>query len=262
VSRESDPNRRATRAERREEGRLERERIQRQMASRKRNRNIALVAVALAVVGVLVATALYSSPKTKIPTPASLLAKATADTTAAGCGAVQTTSNYQNAPGADPNIDHMHIGSDPTMMSPPPLSDYATVPPASGPHNPSPASAGVYSSPPDIYQAIHSLEHAGVIIWYAPSAASSQPVKDIGAFYRQSANVGQSKVIVAPFDFPAQGAQGQLPAGYQMALVAWHRLQLCALPSLSVAFSFSSQYSNAYPAGHYIGAAREPNASM
>jgi Protein of unknown function (DUF3105) len=262
VSQESDPGRRATKAERKEEARLERERIQRQMASRKRNRNIALVAIAVTVAAILVSTVLFSSPKTKTQTPASLLTKAAADTTAAGCGAIQTTTNYQNAVGADPSIDHAHIGSDPTVMTPPPLSSYPTVPPASGPHDGSPASAGVYSSPPDIYKAIHSLEHGGAIIWYAPSAAGSQAVKDIQSFYKQSANVGQSKVVVAPYDFPTQGAQGQLPSGNQMALVAWHRLQLCAQPSLSVAFSFSSQYSNSYPGGHYIGAAREPNASM
>jgi Protein of unknown function (DUF3105) len=257
-----DPGRRATKAERKEEARLERDRIHRQMAARKRNRNIALVAVALAVVGILVATVLFSSPKTKTQTPAALLARAASDATASGCGAIQTTSNYQNAAGADPAIDHQHIGSDPTVMTPPPLSNYPTVPPASGPHDPTAASGGVYTSPPGIYQAIHSLEHAGAIIWYAPSAANSQAVKDISTFYRQSADVGQSKVIVAPYSYPDQGAQGQLQASYQMALVSWHHVQYCSVPSLSVAFSFTSQYSNAYPSGHYIGTAREPNAAM
>jgi hypothetical protein len=262
LGQQSEPDRRATKAERKEQARLERERIQRQMSSRKRNRNIALGVVALAVVGIVVASFLFASPKTPTQSPAALLKKAAADSTAAGCGTIQETTNYQNAPGADPSIDHMHIGSDPTVMTPPPLSNYATAPPASGPHDPNPAAAGVYTTAPDIYQAIHSLEHAGVIVWYAPSAANSQAVKDISAFYRQGANVGQSKVIVAPYNYPTQGAQGQLPASYQMALVSWHHVQYCALPSLSVAFSFTSQYSNAYPGGQYIGTAREPNAAM
>ena len=35
---------------------------------------------------------------------------ATAATKSAGCDAVATTPNYQNAPGTDPSIDHAHIG--------------------------------------------------------------------------------------------------------------------------------------------------------
>ena len=260
MSQSFDPGRRATKAERKEEARLERDRIQRQMAARKRNRKISIVVVALAVAGILVATALYSSAN-KIPSPASLLSNAAADTSASGCGPIQTTTNYQNAPGDDPAIDHAHIG-DATAPTPPPLSSYATVPPASGPHDPNAATGGVYTTPPIVYQAIHSMEHAGVIIWYAPSAADSKAVKQIQRFYGQTVDVGQSKVIVAPYNFPDQGTQGHLPSGYQMALVAWHRLQLCASPSLSVAYSFSSQYSNATPNGKYKGVARELNSSM
>ena len=32
-------------------------------------------------------------------------------------------------------------------------------------------------------------------------------------------------MIVAPYDYPDQGAAGTLPAGTQMALVAWHNVQ-------------------------------------
>ena len=261
MSQRFDPGRRPTKAERKEEARLERERIQRKMAARKRNRKISLVVVALAVVGILVATVLYSA-RNGLPTPAALLRKAAADATAAGCTAIQTTPNYQNASGQDPSIDHMHIGSDPSVKTPPPLSSYPTVPPASGPHDPTPAAGGVYTSPPIIYQAIHSLEHAGVIIWYSPAAAGSKAVSDIERFYRQKTDVGQSKVIVAPYDYSDQGTAGTLGSRYQMALVAWHYVQYCSLPRLSVAYSFSSQYSNATPGGHYIGKAREQNSSI
>ena len=58
---------------------------------------------------------------------------------AAGCSGVQQTPNYQNAPGADPDIDHAHIGASAQFQQPPALSTYPTVPPASGPHNPIPA---------------------------------------------------------------------------------------------------------------------------
>ena len=69
-------------------------------------------------------------------------------------------------------------------------------------------------------------------------------------------------MIVAPYYFPDQSEQGSLPSGVQMALVAWHRLQTCAAPSLAAAFDFTSQYANTYPDRKYIGVAREPNSTM
>jgi len=231
------------------------------MAARSRNRKVGTVLVAIAAVVIVVAVVLAQAGGA-LPSPTDLKTQAASQQKAAGCSGVQQTPNYQNAPGADPDIDHAHIGASAQFQQPPALSTYPTVPPASGPHNPTPATAGVYSSPPDIYQAIHSLEHAGVIIWYAPSAAGSDAVKQIRAFYGRTTsaiNVGQAKVIVSPYDYPSQGAQGSLPPKVQMALVAWHFLQTCAQPSLAVAFNFSSQYSNAYPNAPYLGRAREPN---
>jgi hypothetical protein len=94
-------------------------------------------------------------------------------------------------------------------------------------------------------------------VWYSPSAPSDV-IDRIKAFYSQSDNVGQSKVIVAPYNYPSQGSEGKLPAGTQMALVSWHTMQTCTSPDLSVAFNFTSQYTNAYPGGTYIGVAPEP----
>lgn len=260
-----DPNHRQTKAERKESARLEREKIQQQMAARNRNRRIGLVLIALAVVTAIVVAFVVKpggSDAGPLASPQALLDSATSAAETAGCSPVQETPNYQNTPGKDPNIDHAHIG-DTLAPTPPPLSEYATIPPASGPHDIDPASPGVYDRPPDIYRTIHALEHAGTIIWYAPAAADTPEVKAIRAFYSKTdVNLGQGKVIVAPYDFPDQGAQGSLPEGVQMALVAWHRLQTCAQPSLAVAFDFTSQYSNAYPDRAYIGVAREPNGSM
>jgi Protein of unknown function (DUF3105) len=235
------------------------ERIQQQMASKRRNRNIGLVLIALAAVVVVVVVFVLQpgSSHSNIPSTSELLSSAAAEAKTSGCGPVTTTKNFQNAPGADPAIDHAHIGT-PPVTSPPPLSQYPTDPPASGPHEPTPLPAGVYNRPPDIYASIHSLEHAGATIWYAPAAANSDAVKQIKAFYSQKANVGQAKVIVAPYDYSSQGITGSLPSGVQMALVAWHRLQTCAEPSLAVAFNFTSQYSNGLPGAKYQGVAREP----
>jgi hypothetical protein len=116
-----------------------------------------------------------------------------------------------------------------------------------------------------VYRSIHSLEHGGVIIWYAPTASGEQ-LDQLLAFYGQTkkeADVGQDRVIVAPYSYPDQGAAGQLPTGVQMALVAWHRLQTCSSVNLAVAFDFSSQYANPVWDGRtYKGVAREPGGTM
>ena len=122
----------------------------------------------------------------------------------------------------------------------PPLSSYRSVPPASGPHNPVPLGAGVYRSPPPIDRAIHSLEHASVIVWFSPGAARDPKVARIEAFFDRSSE--RNHLIVAPYDYPSGGTAGRLPAGREMALVAWHRLQLCDRPSLAVAYAFAHSY--------------------
>jgi hypothetical protein len=147
----------------------------------------------------------------------------------------------------------------------PPLQTYPSTPPTSGPHNQIPLAAGVYDAPPAIDQVIHALEHGGTVIWYSPSA-SPQTIEEITSFYGRrlsDASVGQDRLIIAPYDYPDQGASGQLPAGVQMSLVAWHRLQECATPSLAVAFDFTSQYSApTVEEREYIGEAPEPGAVM
>jgi hypothetical protein len=265
----NDEGRRPTKAERREEARLKREEIQRKMAGRRRNRTIGLVLVVVAVVIAVVAVFLTSggdgTSAAGIPSAETLLSQATAAKDAAGCDAVQETSNYDDAPGKDPAIDHEHIGSAAEVASAPALSTYATIPPASGPHDPTPLPAAIYDSPPDVYQAIHALEHGATIIWYAPGT-TGQALDDLFAFYGQplsDADVGQAKIIIAPYDYPDQGDAGQLPAGVQMALVAWHRLQTCSSVSLPVAFDFSSQFEVPGFGGRtYKGVAREPEASI
>jgi hypothetical protein len=254
----TDPSRRPTKAERKEQARVERDQIQRTMAARRRNRRLALVLFAAATAIVVAVVFLLQPESTAPPGPAELLAQASAQASTAGCGSVQQTSDYPG--GAD--LDRMHIGADSQVSTPPPLSSYASTPPASGPHDGNPMPAGIYSSPPDVYRTIHSLEHAGAIIWYAPSAADSEAVRQIKDFYSQSDNVGQAKVIVAPYDFASQGAAGTLPGGIQMALVAWHRLEICAQANLAAAYSFTSQYSDATPGGQYVGIAPEPGGAM
>jgi Protein of unknown function (DUF3105) len=229
--------RRPTKAERKEQARLEREAIQRQMAASKRNRTIGLSLVALAAVAVIVAVIVLqpgASDGSGQPAPADLLTQAAAAAEAAGCSEVQTTGDY---PGG---ADGGGLAHDQYRQLPPPLDTYPSTPPASGPHADFTLPAGVYDSPPDMGSVIHSLEHGGSVVWYSPDAPADQ-IDAIEAFYGQDDPVGQDRVIVAPYDYDE--AAGQLPDGVQMALVAWHRLQTCAAPSLEVAFDFTSQYS-------------------
>jgi len=248
---------RPTKAQRKEQARLEREELQRKIAARSRRRRIGTV---LVVLGAAVAVAAFTLLPSGEPASAQrLLQQAAKAKDGAGCGDVTTTPPYDPA-----SQDRIHV--DPNNG--PPLSTYPTTPPASGPHAdipPGPLDAGVYGSLtlPDLYRAIHSLEHGAAIVWYDPIAPAEQ-IARLTAFYDrrvQDADVGQDRVIVAPYDFPQ--TDGVLPEGTQMALVAWHRLQTCASVNLAVAFDFTSQYS--FPTSsdrEYAGEAPEPGAAI
>jgi Protein of unknown function (DUF3105) len=162
-----------------------------------------------------------------------LAAQAPAAAGSAGCTGVRMVAPYAGS------LDRAHIGS--AVAAPPPLSSYPSTPPASGPHDPTPLDAGVYASPPPIYRAIHSLEHGAAIVWVRPGAfdpgGAGLPLR---TFFNQSGN--DNHVIVAPYDYVGQGSAGKLPAGRDMVLVAWHRIQLCRTASLPVAVAFVRSY--------------------
>lgn len=260
----SNDARRPTKAERKEQARLEREAIHRQMASRKRNRTIGLSLVALAAVVAIVAIVVLRPGESASTgaSPADLLAGASTAAQEAGCSEVQTTDFYGGFDESSPDYaDQAHVGGDARFPELPPLDTYPSTPPASGPHiAESTLPAGVYDSTPEIGPLIHSLEHGGSVVWLSPDAPQGD-ADEIRAFYGQDDPVGQDRVIVATYDYDVPG--GQLPDGVQMALVAWRRLQTCAAPSLPVAFDFTSQYSAPTTQDReYAGAAPEAGAAM
>jgi Protein of unknown function (DUF3105) len=212
--------------------------------------------VALGLVLALVALVVVEVTVHRLsPFERQLLASAPASATAAGCTEVQVVRPY---PGGD---DRAHIGSGASLQVAPPLSSYPSIPPASGPHDPTPLDAGVYADPPPITRAIHSMEHAAVIVWYDPAIESSSDVARITSFFRQGKE--RNHVIVAPFRYPTQGAAGTLPADRQMALVAWHHIQYCDRVTLPVAFAFVHSYRfNLYQRGAYRGDAPEKYAPI
>ena len=128
------PNRLA----RKEEARRQRAALQRKMSRRRTYRVVSLIVAFVLVAGGIVAFVVLR------PTAAE----------AAGCGPVRVIPPYNPQ-----SEDRTHIGQAP-VATPPPLSTYSSVPPTSGPHDPHSQAAGVYSDPPPIYMALHSLEHA------------------------------------------------------------------------------------------------------
>ena len=231
---------RQTKAQRKEAARREREEIQQRMARQRRNRRVGIAGGSVVVVAAIVVLVAVQPGQTEVPSPSELLRQAPAAAQAAGCDEVREIGPYQPE-----DQDQTHLGSG-GLLTMPPVSTYPSVPPTSGPHNPTPLPQGIYSSPSPLDQAIHSLEHGAAIIWYDTSATGAD-VEQLTTFYREYRSMpegeGQSqKIIVAPYDYPDQGAAGRLPAGTQMALDAWHRLQTCAQVSLPVAFDFTAQY--------------------
>jgi hypothetical protein len=258
VPRRPDNGRRSTKAERKDQARREREELQRRLASKRRARTLGIAVGAVVVAGIVFATTLLSSGG-DLPSPDQLLQRAGAAADAAGCGDVTTIPPFD-----PPDQDRIHIGGG--TIAGPPLSAYPTTPPASGPHADVPLPAGVYDSLTlsELYRAIHSLEHGATIVWYDPSAPTGRVAELIDFYDRrlQDAEVGQDRVIVAPYDFPGSAA-GILPDGTQTALVAWHRLRTCASVDLAVAFDFTSQYSFPTTAGRdYQGEAPEPGGAI
>jgi hypothetical protein len=243
------PNRLA----RKEEARKERERIRRKIARRRLYRRSGQVAIALLVVAALIF--LLTRPKAKLNAEEQQLlseGSAPATLTAAGCDAVQTIPPY-----SPDSADRTHIGAA-GYETAPALSTYSSVPPASGPHNSTPLTGGVYADPPDIYQTIHSLEHGAAIIWYDPSAPAAE-LATLQTFFQKPGE--HDKVIVAPYSFPNEGDAGALPAGKLMVMVAWHRMQTCDSLSLPVAYAFVHGYSTG-PKSDYKGEAPEETAPI
>jgi uncharacterized protein DUF3105 len=194
----------------------------------------ASIVAAIALVGGLVAYQQSSAP----PSPEELLGQATAQARVAGCTPVEDVERFDPA-----GLDGAHIGDNPPQM--PPLSDYPSTPPVSGPHNQVPLPAGAYDTPPPIDQVIHSLEHGAAVIWYDPTA-SGEEVDRIKDYFFGGPDAGDAqggaKIIMAPYSYPDQGDAGRLPDGTQMALAAWHELRQCASPSLAVAYDFAASY--------------------
>ena len=106
----------------------------------------------------------------------------------------------QTVPGQGARADHSSV---PTLET---KVNWKTSPPANGPHYGIPAVWGFYDEPVNPRQAVHNLEHGGVVIWWGPKVPEST-VEQLRDFYSESPNA----MLGTPYP--------QL--GDQIALSAW-----------------------------------------
>ena len=130
---------------------------------------------------------------------------------AAGCTDVEDTTKLAGT------TDRTHLTD--AQISSGVTVTYSTSPPSGGTHYPSPLPKGVYgplsTNPkenPNLYEAVHSLEHGYVDIWYGNGLSTDQ-VNSLKSF------ADQDKVLVISYP--------NLPAGKSVAMTTWGRLQSC-----------------------------------
>jgi hypothetical protein len=145
---------------------------------------------------------------------------------AAGCTDVQDTTTLAHT------TERTHLT--PAQINAGVTVTYSTSPPSGGPHHPSPLPKGVYgplsTNPkdnPNLYQAVHSLEHGYVDIWYGNGLSSDQ-IASLRSF------ADQDKVLVISYP--------NLPNGQSVAMTTWGHLQSCGKVNTSEIQAYIDQY--------------------
>jgi hypothetical protein len=95
---------------------------------------------------------------------------------------------------------------------------YSTYPPTSGKHHPAPAIWGKYSRAVDPRQAVHNLEHGGVVIWFGPQISADDRRK-LSDFYDESPNALLVTLIDEQTRFVRYPPHEPLTS--EIALTAW-----------------------------------------
>jgi hypothetical protein len=218
------------RRERKEQARQARE-AERKRAARRAayRRAITITAVGVVAIGVFWWFNRAAAPR---PIPEAAIRAAEA----AGCTTVETPLD------SAPANQHLQAGQSYT---------YDQHPATSGWHDPSPLPLDpkVYDSPINETNAVHNLEHAGVIVYFqdtGDAALSTDAVDRLATLVNGSTNV-----LMAPYP--------DLPEGQGMALTAWNKLQTCP-PGVTPqqADTIASGFIEAYACTRN---APEPNAS-
>jgi len=159
-----------------------------------RRRSYLLQAIALVVVAALTYLLLLRARE-----PGEISAEALAAAEAAGC------ADLEQPVVAEPARTHLGPGE---------AFDYEDPPAAAGPHDPSPLpdEPHVYAEPVSETRAVHSLEHAFVLVYH--DGLSADAVAALATFAGD-----RDRVIMAPYP--------GLPEGTGLALVAWNTRWRC-----------------------------------
>ena len=143
------------------------------------------------------------------PSGSGALPKLTTNTaTTAGCTALQKPEDQGRA--------HIPSGSSYT---------YPQQPPTSGPHDPSPLPAGVYTTPQPETRLVHSLEHGAVEFTYESSGQNALP-GDVVAALKGVAS-GNGRVILTPSPETLSAPLDGKSFTPSLAFAAWDRLIEC-----------------------------------
>ena len=189
----------SSRRDKKEQARAAREAVRKRQARTATIRRAAVFSLAgLAAFGTLWWLQRAASPR---PIPEAAVQAAAA----AGC-----TTPTSPAGGDAPGGQHLQSGEAHT---------YDQHPATSGPHDPAPLpdSPKVYTQPVPETQAVHSLEHAGIMVYYRSDGDAALPA-DVVDSLTQVVD-GAKNTILAPYD--------GLPDGTSLALAAWDELQTC-----------------------------------
>ena len=113
-----------------------------------------------------------------------------------------------------------HVALDARHVPPTEKVNYNSEPPTSGPHDPQPAVWGAYDEPIGERNAVHNLEHGGVVVNYGPLVPPQQ-VERLVALYRDDpagmllaprADLGRS-VTFSAWTQPEPTADDEEPEG-------------------------------------------------
>jgi Protein of unknown function (DUF3105) len=109
---------------------------------------------------------------------------------------------------------------------------YQTFPASSGIHNPTTSIWGNYRNPVDPRQAVHNLEHGGVVVWYGPAIAAADRGA-LDAFYEEDEN----GIIITPIPDPYPGVTYPKHAklGSKIALTVWTAPELTSAGTVYIA---------------------------
>jgi hypothetical protein len=194
----------AVRRERKQEARQARETALRQYRrQRTARRGLVWGGAALALV-----LALYFLQHRGPSGTGSLTKQATTPAVAAGCTGREKPADQGRA--------HIPPGASYT---------YQQQPPTSGPHDPTPLAAGVYTTPQGETHLVHSLEHGAVEFYYDASGPTALSA-DVVSALKSVAN-GNGRVIMTPAPETLSAPLDGKSFTPTLAFAAWDRLIQC-----------------------------------